>query len=238
MADGMFLLADTLQVGTFVMLIMLHTKKGLLVSKVDIGRDRSQETTPITNLRLVQSSNNVTTLARKLGSRLIGFLKRYREMVESDPIFGLRHCSRSSKLGYYIHPASNIEPKPKPCHNHTVVQRSALHRAHQLVPLDMKRIVIQAQASLPILHHSKPIQPKRRRIALLILHVGVPVHPVVPPRKLDFESVGLSCGNKSAVQLRRACLAAYLLLTPLISSTARCLESSRRTTARGGSRFQ
>ena len=49
MADDAFLLADTLQVGTFVMLLIVHIKKGRSISKVDIGRDGAN-TTPITDL--------------------------------------------------------------------------------------------------------------------------------------------------------------------------------------------
>ena len=108
MADDVFLLADTLQVGTFVMLSIVHIKKRHLMSNVDIGRDRAQITTLITKLRLVRYSDDVTTPARKLRSRLIRFLRRYREMIENDSILGLRHSSQYPIL------ASTIQAKPKP----------------------------------------------------------------------------------------------------------------------------
>ena len=49
MADDVFLVADMLQMGTSVILLMLNTKKGHLVSKADIGRDRAQTTTQFQN---------------------------------------------------------------------------------------------------------------------------------------------------------------------------------------------
>ena len=90
-----------------------------------------------------------------------------------------------------LHMASCEWLQETPSNSHGFERSTLLVRPHGLLPLDVKHPVIDAQATLPIFLQPETIQPQSRGVASLLFHVCVYVHPVPPPRKLDFEAVGL-----------------------------------------------